>query len=72
MADPDLETQFTFHPATGTQPERYTEIRHKGYELACLINDLVLDSDEKTLAIACVRQAVMWANAGIACNEVVT
>jgi hypothetical protein len=68
----DLERAFTYHPPVGSQPERYEDIRRKGYELAALISDHVLDSDEKTLAIACVRQAVMWANAGIACNEVVT
>jgi len=47
-------------------------LRSLGFQLAKAIDEDVPDSDEKTLAIACVRQAVMWANAGIACNEVVT
>lgn len=72
MAATDLEQSFTYHPPIGNQPERYTDIRRKGYELAQLITDLVPDSDERVTAILKIREAVMWANAAIACNEVVT
>ena len=72
MPDPDLANKFTHHPPIGNQAGRYMALRSLGFQLAKAIDEDVPDSDEKTLAIACVRQAVMWANAGIACNEVVT
>lgn len=72
LAALDLERLFTYHPPIGNQPERYEHLRRKGHELAALIQDLAPDSAERTIAVRNVREAVMWANAAIACNEVVT
>lgn len=65
----DLEKRFTFHPAKNDQPLRYTQIRYEALDLAKLIDDLAPDSREKSLAITHLEDAVMWANAAIARNE---
>jgi hypothetical protein len=61
-----LDNDFKYHAPKEGQPEKYVAIRDKGKELAMLINDLVPEGREKSLAITNVEQATMWANAGIA------
>ena len=63
-----IENAFTYHAPKPGQPEKYQSIREKGKELAYLIDELVPDSREKSLAQTNLEQAVMWANAGIARN----
>jgi hypothetical protein len=67
----DLDNRFTYHApnALNDQPARYERIRAEGRKLAGLLNELVPDSREKSLAITHLEDAVMWANAGIARNE---
>lgn len=65
----DLIDLFTYHPPHGDQVTRYEEIREAGLALAELIDDLVPPSPERSTAVSRVRESVMWANAGIACNE---
>ena len=65
----ELENRFTYHVPKEGQPEKYTNIRKIGLNLAQLIDGTVPDSREKSLAITKVEEAVMWANAGIARNE---
>lgn len=65
----DLKRIFTYHPPKDDQPERYESIRAQALQLARCIDDYVPDCEERDLAIQKVREAVMWANAGIACNE---
>ena len=69
MDDRELHTRFTFHPARGTQPERYQRIRDKAGELAALISELSPESREQSLAITACEEASMWANAAIARRE---
>lgn len=65
----NVTTWFTFHPvADGTQKEAYEEIRGHGRVFAMRILELVPDGVEKEKAVAALREAVMWANAGVACN----
>jgi hypothetical protein len=66
-----LERWFTYHrPDAGNdQPARYEAIRAAGLSMARLVDELMDDCREKSLAITSLRQAVMWANAGIAVNE---
>lgn len=64
-----LENWFTHHPPMENQPQRYQDIREAGKRFANLINEFVPASAERDEAIKAVRSAVMWANAGIACNE---
>jgi hypothetical protein len=66
-----LLTRFRHHPPINQdQVNRYEAIRERGLYFAQYINEHVPDSREKNLAIDCLRESVMWANAGIACNEV--
>ena len=65
----NLDSIFTYHKPTGTQPERYVAIREKAKELATLIQDTTPEGRERSVALTNVQQAVMWANAAIAINE---
>lgn len=65
----DLDNLFTYHRPFGNQAKRYEEMRAAGKSLAQTIVKLAPSSPEQTLAIRRVQEAVMWANASIACNE---
>lgn len=65
----DLDNVFTYHPPTGDQIARYADLRSTGRLLATSIDAHCPPSPERSTAIAKVREAVMWANAAIACNE---
>ena len=66
----DLDHIFTYHAPKNDQPNRYEKIRNAGLELAKVIYDNTnIDMAESQMAINKIREAVMWANAGIACNE---
>lgn len=62
-----IEIMFSFHAPTGDQPQRYAAIRTKAKELALLIMETTPPSDDQSHAITLLRQAVMLANAAIAC-----
>ncbi len=66
-----IETAFTYHAPKSGQLEKYTEIRSKAKEFAYMITQLVPDSREQSLAITKLEECVMWANAGIARNQLV-
>ena len=66
--NPKIENAFTYHPPKGGQPVMYQAIREKAKELAYLIDELVPDSREKSLAMTKLEECSMWANAGIARN----
>ena len=74
MADRDLTTRiqndFTDHPPFGTQPQRYAILREQAKDLAGLMIASCPDSRELSLALTNLEQAVFWANASIARNEV--
>ena len=69
MAPEDLSRRFTYHPPHGDQAFRYGEIRNRARAFADLINEMAPESHEKSLAITRLEEAVMWANAAIARNE---
>lgn len=66
-----IKNMFTYHPPkTDSQIERYTEIRNTGKMFAETITEACpAGSDEFVIALQKIREAVMWANASIACNE---
>lgn len=64
-----IANAFTYHKPFGNQPQRYESIRRTGLEMAAIIVLMCPTSIERANAIACLREAVMWANAAIACNE---
>ena len=67
---PQIEKAFTYHPPKDGQPYKYTAIRDKGKDMARIIDGLVPDSREISLAMTKLEECVMWANAGIARNGV--
>jgi hypothetical protein len=64
-----LDNWFTYHPPTGDeQLAAYAKIRSAARDFAMAINENAPDSADKTAAIRKVRDAMMTANASIACG----
>ena len=68
--NPKIEKAFTYHPPKKHQAGMYSSIRETAKMFAYVIDELVPDSREKSLAMTKLEECVMWANAGIARNEV--
>ncbi len=64
-----MHKMFSYHPPKGDQQERYEKLRDQAKILAIKIDKYCPNSREKSLAITKLREATMWANASIACNE---
>ncbi len=66
-----IDRTFQYHPPfSPSQPERYEALRAKAKELATLMAQACPVSRELSLAHTHLQEAVMWANAAIAINEV--
>lgn len=64
-----IENWFNYHPPKNDDEVHvYEDMRERGRELAHYINQQVPDGREKSLAMTKLREAIMWANAGIACG----
>lgn len=68
MTIEQLENWFTYHAPSQDDLVAYAKLRQAGHEFAKAINDLVPESADKTAAIRKLREAVMTANAAIACK----
>lgn len=68
MTNEQLDNWFTYHAPQGTDLDSYRQIRDAGKFLATTINNLCPESADKTASIRKVREAVMTANASIACG----
>jgi hypothetical protein len=64
-----IDNLFTYHPPKGDQVERYGKLREAGKALAEVIIECTPQCADQSAAIRKVREAVMTANAAIACNE---
>lgn len=65
----DIEHEFSYHPPTGDeQIRRHETIRAATKDLAHQYDQLP-DGREKDLAITALREALLWANAAIACEQ---
>ena len=70
MITPDqIEKEFTYHPPTQDQANRYVTIRDAARSLAYIIINNTPSCADQTAAIRKLRECVMTANAAIACNE---
>lgn len=65
--DDDLQNWFTYHAPTDDNVESYLRIRSGALAFARIIQAECPNGADKTTAIRKVREAVMTANAGIAC-----
>jgi hypothetical protein len=63
-----IDNWFMYHPVTGDQGERYERLRAAGKVFAEAIVRETPSSADQTVAIRHVRDAVMNANAAIACG----
>lgn len=69
ITDADLENWFTYHaPESDQQVQQYGAIRRAGLEMARVILHTTPPSPDQTVAIRKIREAVMVANASIACG----
>jgi hypothetical protein len=67
---PQIENNFSYHPPKSQETvDKYQVLRDKAKELAYMIENIVPNSREKSVAITHLETCVMWANAGIARNE---
>lgn len=63
-----LENWFTYHPPKKEDLPKFEAIRNAGMNLAEIIVENTLPSADQTAAVRKVREAVMTANAAIACQ----
>lgn len=68
----DLDNWFVYHSPRPGQQKRYVAIREAAKKLAETIVSNTTASADQTYAIRLVRQAVMTANQGIACEDELT
>jgi hypothetical protein len=66
-----LDRVYVYHPPFGTQTERYQTLRAAARAFAEAVKAACPPSREQSLAQTCIQEAVMWANASIAINEIV-
>jgi hypothetical protein len=70
VSKPSLEQIFTYHRPFGNQPQRYEWLRKQAKLFAEAVEAFCPPSRERSLAMTAVQEAIMWANASIAINEV--
>lgn len=69
MENKDIESRFTYHKPAQDNANKFVVIRESAKLFAGIINNLVPESREKSLAMTKLEEVVMWANAGIARQE---
>lgn len=60
---------FTYHAPKNDQQERYVALREAARHFADMITLNCPASRERSLAITCLQNTMMWANASIAIHE---
>jgi hypothetical protein len=68
IEDERLQHWFTYHPPTSEQLVGYLAIRDAGLAFARVVVQHTPPSADQTTAIRKIREAVMTANAAIACE----
>lgn len=63
----DLRERFVHHPpTTQKRVDTHQLVRDTAAEWALLLNEILPESREKSLALTAVQEAAMWANSAIA------
>jgi hypothetical protein len=68
MTREQIENWFTYHPPSSDDQVVYEKLRNSAKAFASAINELCPESADTTAAIRKVREAVMTANAAVACK----
>lgn len=63
-----IEKDFTYHPPTKENAEKYIRMRQTAKGFARLIVELVPSGEEREAALTKLEECAFWANAGIARN----
>jgi hypothetical protein len=63
-----VDHSFAYHAPTGTKGERHAAVRGTMLESARQVLELCPPSRERAIALTKLREAMMWANAAIACG----
>lgn len=69
MKQAEIDNYFTYHAPSSNQIPLYNKLREAGKAFAEVINECTPPSADQTAAIRKVREAVMTANAAIACDQ---
>jgi len=69
LTENDLDNFFRYHPPQDDQIGKYETLRAAAHDFAIAILALTPACADQTAAIRKVREAVMTANAAIACEE---
>jgi hypothetical protein len=65
----DIESRFTYHPPKDPETiASHEAVRDELRVTALLLDEMLPDSREKSIAITKLEEALMWANAAIARN----
>lgn len=64
----DVLHRFAFHPATPTTGPRHDALRHIFGDVALAVLEIVPPGRHQSLALTALQEAMMWGNAGIACD----
>lgn len=64
----EIDRRFGFHPATAETIPLFEDNRARVVDLAARWDETLPDGREKALALTALQEAVMWANAAVACN----
>ncbi len=68
---PECQRRLGYHPVeTVQQREQYEENRRRGMEFYDYLAATYEPSRELSLALTALQEALMWANAHVACNRV--
>ena len=59
---------LTYHGPNGDTIPKYTKVRDAGLVFARVIEELCPNVEDRAVAIRKIREAVMFANASIACD----
>lgn len=68
VTDDELEKRFGYHRATPETIDKHQDIRGNFLSLAKMLNELLPEGREKSLAFTTLQEAAMWSNAAVACN----
>jgi len=66
-----IENDFSFHPATSETGPKHDRVRRLCKALAHELAIEVPQGREQSLMLTALEEAMMWANAGIARNQIV-
>ena len=65
----EVRRRFEFHPATEQTGPLHDLIRREHLALAKVIAETVPPGRHQSLALTALQEAMMWSNAGIACDS---